>query len=238
MFPCYTQVPTDSYKISMKSDNGEIEVYLCPDVATAKPKQHRTPIPPSDPLLQDALRPKSNFSPVRAILSPNKAPGTSARRNLTFQNCTDPSSSSSCTVPCDSSSTSTSNKSKDPVFRSVGLDAIVPKVEPSYSTFTPEPSCSNTQYNDLSLDNIHLSPLNDSIKRMFEAESGSDQANSETIRLKHALISESDDFGPMGGRYPLTIEDQHSPPGMCVILYYVVHTCIHVYTLDNIEFVC
>ncbi|XP_034231910.1 transcription factor E2F6-like isoform X1 [Thrips palmi] len=31
-----------------------------------------------------------------------------------------------------------------------------------------------------------------------------------TMRLKNALISESDDFGPMGGRYQLQTEDQHN----------------------------
>lgn len=186
----------------MKSDNGEIEVYLCPDVTTAKPKQHRTPIPPSDPLLEDVLQPcKPNFmSPVRAILTPQKAPLSGARRNLTFQNCSD-------------SNSNVHSKVKDPVLHSVGMDGIVPKVEPVFTTFTEEQSCNNAQYSDLALDKFTLSPMNESLKRMFEEPSGAGQDTSETIRLKHALISESDDFGPMGGRYPLTIDDQHNTPG-------------------------
>lgn len=194
------EVPADSYKISMKSDNGEIEVYLCPDVATSKSKTQRMTIPPSDPLLVDMLQPcKSNFSPMRAILSGepssnSKTPSTSARRNLTFHN-----SEGSGSNP------SNPSKSKDPVFHSVGMYGVAPKVEPApaYDSFSAEPSCSGAQF-DMSLP---LSPMNDTIKRIFE---GTERDSSETIRLKHALISESDDFGPMGSRYPLTIDDQHT----------------------------
>lgn len=203
----------------MKSNNGEIEVYLCPDVGTTKQKQARTPIPPSDPLLMDILQPSnSNFSPVRAILSSNKTASTNARRNLTFQNCSDINTNIHCgsSMPC-------SSKSKDPVLHSVGMDGaaaalVVAKTEPPstsslpYENF-PFPSCA-----DISLDNLNLSPMNDTIKRMFEEPSGSGVDSSETIRLKRALISESDDFGPMGGRYPLTIDDQHST-GMFLYIY-------------------
>lgn len=44
-----------------------------------------------------------------------------------------------------------------------------------------------------------------------------------TMRLKNALISESDDFGPMGGRYQLQTEDQHnnSVTGMCAFPFFL-----------------
>lgn len=177
----------------MKSDNGEIEVYLCPDVTTAKSKQ-QTPIPPSDPLLADVLNTKSPFTPARSILSVTSrpTPSTSARRNLTFQ-----SSPDSKLCP-----------NKDPVFNSFSMEAHSISKSASFDGFS-QPSCSGTQFNDMSLDPLHLSPLNDSLRRIFDEPSTSqDQNNSENIRLKHALISESDDFGPIGNRYPLTMYDQ------------------------------
>lgn len=37
--------------------------------------------------------------------------------------------------------------------------------------------------------------------------------------MKNALISETDDFGPMGGRFQLQTEDQHpETSGMCFYL--------------------
>lgn len=46
-----------------------------------------------------------------------------------------------------------------------------------------------------------------------------------TLRLRNALISESDDFGPMGGRYQLQTEDQHSNnvTGMSTYLRHACH---------------
>ncbi|KAF2896046.1 hypothetical protein ILUMI_10139 [Ignelater luminosus] len=47
---CTLSVPEGEYKIQMKSENGEIEVFLCPENASPpKPKN----IPPMDPLLKD-----------------------------------------------------------------------------------------------------------------------------------------------------------------------------------------
>lgn len=170
----------------MKSEDGEIEVYLCPDATTAKQKQ-QTPIPPSDPLLADILSVKSPFSPARAIFnsSSRHTPSTSARRNLTFQNSPDKRS-----------------EQKDPV-----LNSFTPSISKS-ENFDGFSQPSTSQFNDIPLDSsIHLSPLHDSLKRIFDEPSTSRSGPAENIRLKHALISESDDFGPIGNRYPLTMHD-------------------------------
>ncbi|KAK3929048.1 Transcription factor E2F2 [Frankliniella fusca] len=41
-------------------------------------------------------------------------------------------------------------------------------------------------------------------------DEGHSEGYNESHRLRNALISESDDFGPMGGRYQLQTEDQHN----------------------------
>lgn len=177
----------------MKSEHDEIEVYLCPEVTTAKPKP-QTPIPPSDPLLADVLSEKSPFSPAQALLNPTinrPTPSLSARRNLTFQ----------------SSPESKMNPDKDPVFNSFNMGAASISKGDKSDSFT-QPSCSSSQFNYIAaMDPLHLSPLNDSLKRIFEEPSTTKSENMEKIRLKHALISESDDFGLIGNRYPLTMND-------------------------------
>lgn len=174
----------------MKSDHGEIEVYLCPDVTTAKPKL-QTPIPPSDPLLADVLSEKSPFTP-QAILNSTTIrpmPSTSARKNLTFQNSPD----------------SKLNENKDPLFNNFNMGAGSISKGDNFVSFS-QPSCSSSQFTDIAgLDPLHLSPLNDSLRRIFDEPSTN--RSEENIRLKHALISESDDFGPIGNRYPLTMHD-------------------------------
>lgn len=201
-------MPTDSYKISLKSHHSEIEVYLCPDVTTAKSKQ-QTPIPPSDPLLADILSNKSPFSPARAILNSTSrpTPSTSARRNLTFQ----------------SSPETKLTPNKDPVFNSFNMEAPSISKGDTFENFS-QPSCSGTQFNDIgTLDPLHLSPLSDSLRRIFDEPSTSKSENSsENIRLKHALISESDDFGPIGNRYPLTMYEQGAP-GKDIFLFLCYH---------------
>lgn len=176
----------------MKSDNGEIEVYLCPDATTAKTKQ-QTSIPPSDPLLADI---KSPFSPARSLLNSAPTPSTSARRNLTFQ--TSPESKQL-------------SPSKDPVFNDFTIDT--PSLENNSSIPNiVQPMCSGSQLLDMNIsDPLHFPILHDSFQRILQDESSSHQ-DPETIRLKHALISESDDFAPIANKYPLTMYDQ-GPPG-------------------------
>lgn len=200
----------------MTSKEGEIEVYLCPDVISSKPKQ-QTPIPPSDPLLADVLSTNSPYSPAQALLSSTNrpTPSTNCRRNLTFH-----------TSP-DSRQTSV----KDPVFNSFNIET--PSIKNENFVSFPQPSCSGTQFSDMPLDPLHLSPLNDSLRRIFDEPSTSQtENNSETIRLKHALISESEDFGLIGNRFSLTSYDQETAGrNFFIILFFLVFdTCTFVFT--------
>lgn len=176
----------------MKSYHGEIEVYLCPDEAKTK---QRTPIPPSDPLLADVLNSKSPFSPLGNIFNSTgrPIPSTSARRNLTFQNCPETKLS----------------PSKDPVFNNFNMDTSLPN-NSSISSIV-QPMNDGLSVCDMNItEPLHFSPLSDNLQRILLEPSTSQNQSQETIRLKHALISDSDDFGPIANKYPLTMYDQGS----------------------------
>lgn len=180
-------------------------MYLCPDATTAKPKL-QTPIPPSDPLLADVLCEKSPFSPAQAILNSSRnkrMPSTSARRNLTFQN--NPESKL---------------ENKDPVFNSFNVESASISKGDSFDSFS-QPSCSTNQFNDIAaLDPLNLSPLNDSLRRIFDEPSTSKSANLESIRLKHALLSESDDFCSVSNRYQFPIHDLGTTGKTIILLFF------------------
>lgn len=193
----------------MKSTQGEIEVYLCPEYSNPKQKP-QTPIPPTDPLLADILNEsnRSLFSPTRAILkcSTNRPmPSTSARRNLTFQQSPEQQNTKM-------------NSSKDPVFTNFQTKSLITdhssvnnsssscsisKSDSNYNNSLNQshsPSTLNNEFNDILNDPMNYSSINDSGLSIFaDSLTNNDTNNSPSnIRLKNELISASDEFGLMG----------------------------------------
>lgn len=166
-------VPMRDYKVQMKSESGEIEVFLCPESSSAKPKS----IPPMDPLLKDfkeispgllniTTPPAPIFdSPISHL--PQKPVSAQACRNLSF--------------------------SKDPVFQSVGAPNSVQQ-EQSVPVFNGAPSSTTTNL-DLS-----LSPDRTVLESCMFSSCAIESA-ATPLKLKNSLIHGPDDLGPMMEKY-------------------------------------
>ncbi|XP_018323436.1 transcription factor E2F2-like [Agrilus planipennis] len=187
----------DGYKMQMKSETDEIEVFLCPEhFSPPKPKQ----IPPMDPLLKDIKDIKLSpgllsiaTPPVPLFDSPtpqHKPVSSEICRNLSF-------SKESGYHPNNSKSLTFGNSSNSPC-----------KSEDSISS---------------DIDSLTMSPgpLRSYIDGFMPTSSSTNILDSCTMpstrKLKTMLINESEDLGPLDGRLSIDSDD-HSSTGMDPIL--------------------
>ncbi|KAJ1523514.1 hypothetical protein ONE63_001366 [Megalurothrips usitatus] len=144
-------------QMHMKSTNGEIEVFLCPDdVSSNEPD-----VKPNPSQLDDLAVGEHYIDVSQPSMAPNQ--------------------------PCSA------------------IDAHEDIV-----SILPEPNHIDLEALGL-LMKTELKSEPTSINEPISQDEGHSEGSSDnTLRLKNALISESDDFGPMGGRYQLQTEDQHN----------------------------
>lgn len=217
------QVPPpdeNGYVIHLKAESGEIEVFLCP-----KPESPpQTPLSLlSDPLLEDKkemLRPliedirhqNSMLSPLRTILSPYSPPNS---HNLQVK-----------------LSPLLLNSLKKRIIVGAAQRNLTETLSSQPDAKWHKPQQTVTQPT-LSIENktemekgerALIKPENIKREPLGEVQH-SDIA--EVCRLRNALISDSDDFAPMGGgRFQFQTEDQHSSGRQQNLLLFITHIAL------------
>lgn len=162
-------VPLHEYKVQMKSESGEIEVFLCPETVQSKAKS----IPPMDPLLKDfkeispgLLNITTPPAPVfdSPISNPPLKPlSAQVCRNLSF--------------------------SKDPVFQSIGAPNSVQE--------QPVPVYNGTSSSTASNLDLTLSPGKTVLESCMFTSCSIESSVMPSSKLKQSLIHGPDDLGPM-----------------------------------------
>nr|XP_023029729.1 transcription factor E2F2-like isoform X2 [Leptinotarsa decemlineata] len=192
-------VPADEhqetkYNIQMRSEAGEIEVFLCPEnPPPVKPK----PVPPMDLLLRDIKLSPGLFDlttpPVPQLDSPTHKP-------ISSQFCRSLSFSKDSFDPGPSTSQSHSHPRQEP-FGSGQPSA------PQQHQHQQQNTASNQ------LDLLQLSPLNMGYLTSNGNTSGGDP--SAAVKPEMPLIHEGEGLGPMVGRFNFNTQTEHSNLGPC-----------------------
>ncbi|CAH1183116.1 unnamed protein product [Phaedon cochleariae] len=200
--PPHTQlsVPTtagrlqDKYNIQMKSDHGEIEVFLCPEhVPPPPPPPKPKPVPPMDSLLRDIKLSPGLFDitttpPVPLLDSPIPPP---PRRPISSQICR-----------------SLSFSSKDHFDPGPSTSRAVPQQQQQKHNQmpplqrAPHSHSSHSQHQDV-MD--QLSTLD-----MGYAHHVTDGNRLATVKTEPALIHEGGGLGPMVGRFNFSTQTEHT----------------------------
>ncbi|XP_044730005.1 transcription factor E2F2 isoform X2 [Chrysoperla carnea] len=170
----------NKYQITLRSENGEIEVFLCSNNNNDHHSSKQIPshIPICDPQLLSGPENNSVLNPLRPILTPSRV-----RRNLIFKNCTPQSNIFATPI---SHANAISNTIQQNIKTEPGL---LKHSVPFESTFTTSPFLSDqstSQHHSSSSSRLkHQQPT---IK--YEA----DESTSSTIITKSLLSSIQDDY--------------------------------------------
>ncbi|KAG5892336.1 hypothetical protein JTB14_017396 [Gonioctena quinquepunctata] len=185
------------YNIQMRSDAGEIEVFLCPEnPPPVKPK----PVPPMDLLLRDIKLSPGLFDlttpPVPQLDSPTHKP-------ISSQICRSLSFSKDSFDPGPSTSQSHSH----------------PRQHSFTNGHTSSSSASHHQQQQQTagnqLDLLQLSPLTMGyITSNGNTNGGGSAGGSETAKSEMPLIHEGEGLGPMVGRFNFNTQTEHSNLGI------------------------